>query len=314
MTRRVVTRMQRISTFFYGIGQGIKNIVRNRMFSLASIGTMAACLFLFGIFYIVLSNFEYIVKSAETNVGLTVFFDEDISGERIDEISTLISRRAEVHHVEYISAEQAWEDYKHTKLSPELAETFGNDNPLENSSSLTVYLSDVTMQDVLNRYIKGLEGVRKINDSAGIADSLAGINKVIAVVSAAIIIILLLIATFLIGMTISTGVSVRKQEISIMKLIGASNYFIRIPYVVEGILIGILGAAIPLIILRLIYTNITAMLEERFSSALSTISFLSVDRVMGVLTPVSMLIGIGIGFLGSIFTLRKQLRKIEVGV
>ncbi|MCR5332040.1 MAG: permease-like cell division protein FtsX [Lachnospiraceae bacterium] len=306
--------MQKISTFFYGIGQGIKNIVRNRMFSLASIGTMAACLFLFGIFYIVLSNFEYMVKSAETNVGLTVFFDEGISEEKIDEIRTLISRRAEVHHVEYISAEQAWEDYKNTKLSPELAETFGNDNPLENSSSLTVYLSDVTMQDVLNRYIKGLEGVRKINDSAGIADSLAGINKVIAIVSAAIIVILLLIATFLIGMTISTGVSVRKQEISIMKLIGASNYFIRIPYVVEGILIGVLGAAIPLIILRLIYTNITGMLEERFSSALSTISFLSVSRVMGVLTPVSMLIGIGIGFLGSVITLRKQLRKIEVGV
>ncbi len=314
MIRRAVTLMQKISTFFYGIGQGIKNIVRNRMFSLASIGTMAACLFLFGIFYIVLSNFEYMVKSAETNVGLTVFFDEGISEEKIDEIRTLISRRAEVHHVEYISAEQAWEDYKNTKLSPELAETFGNDNPLENSSSLTVYLSDVTMQDVLNRYIKGLEGVRKINDSAGIADSLAGINKVIAIVSAAIIVILLLIATFLIGMTISTGVSVRKQEISIMKLIGASNYFIRIPYVVEGILIGVLGAAIPLIILRLIYTNITGMLEERFSSALSTISFLSVSRVMGVLTPVSMLIGIGIGFLGSVITLRKQLRKIEVGV
>ena len=99
--------MQKISTFFYGIGQGVKNIIRNRIFSLASIGTMAACLFLFGVFYIVLSNFEHIVKSAETNVGLTVFFDDGITDVRIEEITEAVSRRAEVHHVEFISAEQA---------------------------------------------------------------------------------------------------------------------------------------------------------------------------------------------------------------
>ena len=306
--------MQKISTFFYGIGQGIKNIFRNRMFSLASISTMAACLFLFGVFYIVLSNFEYLVRSAETNVGLTVFFDEGTTDERINEIRALILRRAEVHKVEYISAEEAWEEYKNTKLSPELAETFGNDNPLENSASLTVYLSDVSMQDVLSRYIKSLEGVRKLNDSAGIADSLSGMNKIITVVSAAIIIVLLLVATFLIGMTISTGVSVRKQEISIMKLIGASNYFIRIPYIVEGILIGIIGAAIPLLILRLSYSKVVGMLEEKFSTVLNVVTFLPPERVMRVLIPVSLLIGVGIGFLGSVITLRRQLRKIEVGV
>ena len=306
--------MQKISTFFYGIGQGIKNIFRNRMFSLASISTMAACLFLFGVFYIVLSNFEYLVRSAETNVGLTVFFDEGTTDERINEIRALILRRAEVHKVEYISAEEAWEEYKNTKLSPELAETFGDDNPLENSASLTVYLSDVSMQDVLSRYIKSLEGVRKLNDSAGIADSLSGMNKIITVVSAAIIIVLLLVATFLIGMTISTGVSVRKQEISIMKLIGASNYFIRIPYIVEGILIGIIGAAIPLLILRLSYSKVVGMLEEKFSTVLNVVTFLPPERVMRVLILVSLLIGVGIGFLGSVITLRRQLRKIEVGV
>ena len=314
MTRRAVIQMHRISTFFYGIGQGIKNIFRNRMFSLASIGTMSACLFLFGIFYIVLSNFQYLVKSAETSVGLTVFFEDGTTQDRIDEIKGLIERRAEVHRVEYISAEEAWEDYRNNKLSPELAETFGDDNPLENSESLTVYLSDVSMQDILNRYIRNLEGVRKINDSAGIADSLAGLNKVIAVVSGAIIVVLLLVATFLIGMTVSTGVSVRKQEISIMKLIGASNYFIRIPYIVEGILIGILGAAIPLVILRFAYSKVTGILEERFSTILNTVSFLSLHDVMKILVPVSILIGVGIGFLGSVITLRKQLRKIEVGV
>ena len=211
--------MHRISTFFYGIGQGIKNIFRNRMFSLASIGTMAACLFLFGAFYTILTNFQFIVKNAETNVGITVFFEENITEDEIFDLKSQIMTRAEVHKVEYTSAEEAWEDYKLNRLSPELAASFGDDNPLENSASFTIYLNDVTMQDSLVRFVGGLKGVRKVNDAESVADTLAGFNKVLTAVSGVIIVILLLVAAFLIGMTISTGVSVRRQEISIMKLI-----------------------------------------------------------------------------------------------
>ena len=304
--------MPKISTFFYGIGQGIKSIFRHRTFSLASIGTMAACLFLFGVFYIMLSNVEYIVKNAETNVGITVFFEEGITDEQIESLKAQIMTRAEVHTVEYTSPEQAWEDYKSRKLSPELAESFGDDNPLEDSASFTVYLNDVTMQDSLVRFVRGLEGVRKINDAAGIAETLSGFNKVITVASVVIITILLLVAAFLIGMTVSTGVSVRREEISIMKLIGASNFFIKIPFVVEGILIGIIGAVIPLVIIRLAYIKIIDMLAEKFSSMFNVVTFLEVGTVMKVLIPVSLAIGIGIGFISSRITLRKQLRKIEV--
>lgn len=306
--------MRGISTFFYGIGQGIKNIFRNRTFSLASIGTMAACLFLFGTFYIVLANFGSIVRNAEKNVGITVFFDDGTSDGRINEIGRQISVRAEVYSVEYTSAQQAWEEYKNTKLSKELAATFGDDNPLENSASFTVYLNDVSMQDMLIRYISQLEGVRKINDTKDIAESLSGINKAIAIVSAAVIAILLLVAAFLISMTISTGVSVRKQEISIMKLIGASDYFIRIPFVVEGLIIGLLGAAIPLVIMKFAYNGVTAALQKRFTSVFSAEVMLSEFDIMKVLIPVSLLIGVGIGFLGSRLTLRKQLRKMEIDI
>ncbi len=304
--------MQRISTLFYGIGQGIKNIFRNRMFSLASIGTMAACLFLFGVFYTILENFKFVVKSAETNVGITVFFDEGIDEAKIDEVREKIRMRAEVHTVEYTSAEQAWEDYRENKLSPELAASFGDDNPLENSASLTVYLNDVEMQDSLVHYVKALEGVRKCNDSATIANTLTGINKIITVVSVIIIAILLMVAAFLISITVSTGISVRKNEISIMKLIGASNFFIRIPFIVEGVLIGLAGAAIPLIIIRSVYTNLMGVAAERFSSVFNMVSFLEVKTIMSSLIPISLLIGIGIGFISSTITLRKQLRKIEV--
>lgn len=304
--------MRRISTFFYGIGQGIKNIFRNRAFSLASIGTMSACLFLFGVFYIVLTNFEYIVKSAETGVGITVFFDEGVSEENIEELREAISIRAEVYRIEYISAEQAWEDYKTNKLSPELAETFGDDNPLENSASFTVFLNDVTMQDSLVRFISNMEGVRKVNDASGVANTLSGFNKALAIVSSVIITVLLLVATFLIGITVSTGISVRRQEISIMKLIGASNHFIRIPFMVEGVLIGLIGAVIPLVIIKFSYVKIVETLSEKFSTMFNVISFLDVSEIMKTLIPVSLLIGVGIGYIGSRTTLKRQLRKIEV--
>ena len=112
--------MPRISTVVYSIGQGGKNLRRNRMFSLASIGTMAACLFLFGIFYFLLQNLQYAIKGAETNVGVTVFFDEGTDVVRIAQIREEIEKRSEVAYVNYISAEEAWERYRETSLSEEI--------------------------------------------------------------------------------------------------------------------------------------------------------------------------------------------------
>ena len=304
--------MSKISTFFYGIGQGLKNIFRNRMFSLASIATMAACLFLFGVFYAVIANFRAMISKAETRVGFTVFFAEGISDEEIAEIGEKITYRAEVSEIVLTTADEAWEQYKSEKLSPELIQTFGNDNPLENSASYTVYLNDISMQESLVRYIRSIEGVRKVNNKKDVSESLTSINKVLTVLAIAIIIILLGVAVFLIGITISTGVSIRKQEISIMKLIGATNFFIRIPYIVEGIMIGLIGAAIPLIILNFSYGVIINALQNNFALLLSGTDFVDSGSIMKVLIPLSIGLGVGIGFLGSNITLGKQLKKIEV--
>ena len=304
--------MSKISTFLYGIGQGLKNIFRNRMFSLASIATMAACLFLFGVFYSVIANFRSMISKAETRVGVTVFFEEGINDEEIAEIGEKIKYRAEVSELVLTTADEAWEQYKNEKLSPELIETFGNDNPLENSASYTVYMNDISRQESLVRYIRGIEGVRKVNNKRDVSESLTGINKVLTILAIAIIIILLGVAVFLIGITISTGVSIRKQEISIMKLIGATNFFIRIPYIVEGIIIGIVGAAIPLVILNFGYEAIIDALKNNFTILLSETQFVDSSDIMKVLVPLSLGLGIGIGFLGSNVTLGKQLKKIEV--
>ena len=222
------------SNIGYSIKQGFKNIYHNRLFSLASIGTIAACLFLFGIFYFMLSNLTYMISEAETSVGVTVFFDENLSDQRIKEIGNEIRKRPEVAKIEYTSAEEAWEKVKQDMFDgrEELAESFGNDNPLRDSASYGVYLRDVSKQSQLVAYIESLEGVRQVKSSDTTAEGLSTFNKLVGYVSIAIIVILIAVAVFLISTTISMGISVRKDEIAIMKLIGATDFFVRAPFIV----------------------------------------------------------------------------------
>ena len=304
--------MPRISTVVYSVRQGGKNLKRNRMFSLASIGTMAACLFLFGIFYFLLQNLQYAIRSAETNVGVTVFFEEGTGMARITQIQEEITRRQEVAYVNYVSAEEAWERYKETSLTEEQVASFGEDNPLENSASLEVHTSDVTAQAALVRYIESFPEVRLVNDSKELADMLGGINRAVSIVTAVIITILAAVAVFLISTTISTGVSIRAQEISIMKLIGATDFFIEAPFFVEGLLLGAIGAAIPLALLYAVYRRISGYIAEKLISVLGKgTMLLDSGEVFHTLVPISLGIGIGIGVIGTWMTLKKQLRKIS---
>ena len=220
----------RISTFFYTIKQGIINIFRNKWFSLASIATIGACLFLFGLFYAILTNFQHIVKTAEGGVAVTVFFDEGISQERIEEIGVLIDRRTEVSGKTFISADEAWESFKEEYLG-EYADGF-LENPLANSANFQIYMNDVSMQPALVTYLEGLEGIREVYRSEITASALTGMNALVAYVSVGIIAILFAVSIFLISNTVTIGISVRKEEITIMKYIGATDFFVRSPFVI----------------------------------------------------------------------------------
>ena len=109
--------MKKIRTFFYILKQGFGNIFRNKCFSLASIATIGACLFLFGIFYAILVNFQHIVKTAEEGVSITVFFEEGTPDERIAEIGDMIRKRVEVSNVEFVTADEAWEEVRQDYLA-----------------------------------------------------------------------------------------------------------------------------------------------------------------------------------------------------
>ena len=296
----------RISTFFYTIKQGFINIFRNKWFTLASIATIGACLFLFGLFYAILGNFRNIVKTAQEGVSVTVFFDEGISQEKIEEIGVLIDKRPEVSKKVFISAEEAWEGFKEEYLG-EYADGF-TENPLADSASYEIYLNDVSMQPALVTYLEGVDGIRLVNRSEVTASTLTGVNALIAYVSVGIIAILFAVSIFLISNTVTIGISVRKEEITIMKYIGATDFFVRSPFVIEGMLIGAIGALIPVGIIYVLYNKVIEYIMVEFATLTQLLSFLPVEEVFNTLFPVSLLMGVGIGFLGSITTVRKHLK------
>lgn len=296
----------RINTFFYTLRQGIRNLFRNKWFTLASIATISSCLFLFGLFYAIVTNFQYIVKTAQEGVAVSVLFEEGTTDIRMQEIGEMILRRTEVSEINFVSAEEAWEEFRAEYLG-DYADGF-TENPLANSAHYDIYLNDVSMQSALVTYLESLDDVRQVNRSELVATTLTGVNALIAYVSVGIIGILFAVSVFLISNTVMIGISVRKEEINIMKYIGATDFFVRSPFVIEGMMIGLIGAAIPLGIIYGVYNMVMEYMTTRFSALASLLKFLTVDEIFAVLTPVSLGIGVGIGFLGSIATVRKHLR------
>jgi len=301
----------RISTFFYCLKQGLKNIYRNRTFSLASIGTITACLFLFGVFYCIVINFQDIVKSIETNIGVTAFFQEEVTEEEILELKEVIALREEVESVTYISAEEAWQEFKegYFKDGDEgILSGLDEDNPLEGAENLSIKLNDSSKQSELVEYLNSLEEVREVNASDAIADSFTNFSRLLSYISLGIIIILVAVAIFLISNTVMIGITVRKEEIAIMKYIGATDIFVRGPFLVEGIIIGLVGSAIPVLILRFLYNRVVEFVLTEFSILNNLLTFTDVNVIFRILIPVSLGIGLGIGFIGSYGTLRKHVR------
>ena len=301
----------RISTIGYSAKQGVKNIGRNKMFSLASIATMAACIFVFGLFFSIIMNFQHIVHKAEESVAITVFFEENATKKQIDTIGEKLREQEGVREVNYVSAEDAWETFQKEYFgedAEELAEGFKDDNPLSTSDNYEVFLDDVAKQADVVEFAESLNGVRKVNKSDVVANTLNSVNKLVWYSSAILIGILLVISVFLISNTVSMGIAVRREEIAIMKYIGAKDSFVRMPFVIEGVLIGLVGAAIPLVALYFMYNKAIEFILEKFSLLNNILEFLPVGEVYQTLLPAGLLLGLGIGFVGSTFTIRKHLR------
>ncbi|MCD8122575.1 MAG: permease-like cell division protein FtsX [Clostridiales bacterium] len=300
----------RVRTFFYCLRQGLKNICRNIWFSLASVATISACIFLFCLFFSIIANVQHIVKNVEQTVGVTVLFDEDLTEEQILALGEEIGRRSEIREMTYVSAEEAWDSFRDEYFAgrEELAEGFAEDNPLAGSASYEIYLNDISEQETFVEFLESLPGVRQVNYSNTAATGLISFNRVVSLLSVVIIGVLLAVSVFLINNTISVAAAFRRQESQIMRLIGATNFMIRAPFLVEGVVIGLIGALIPLAAMYFLYTEAVEYVVERFRILSDSFYFMPITEIYPQMVVVAFILGVGIGFFGSFFTIRKYLR------
>lgn len=301
-------------TFVYSLKEGMKSLRRNKAFTLASIATIMACLFLFGIFYFMICNVRNAVKQAEKSVAVvTVFFEEGTTKDQKEKIKLEVKERPEYHSIKYISAEEAWANFKEDTFddAEQVDKTFGNDNPLENFDSYEIRLKDISKQSDFVGFLKTLKGVRTVKCSEDFADGLTTFNNIIAYVAVATMILLLCVSIFLISITVLNGVNVRFEEITIMKLIGATDTFIKAPFIFEGMVIGLVGAILPLLMLYPTYETIVEYFMEKFGAYIpGSITFLPSGQIFSVLVPISLIVGMGIGLIGTWLTLKRKLSKI----
>ena len=244
-------------------------------------------------------------------MGITVFFNETMTEEEILAVGEEIAGLGDViKEMRYISAEEAWESFKTDYFGEdsELAEGFADDNPLAGSASYEIFLNNISDQSSVVSYLESLDGVRKVNYSNTAAEGLLSFNRMLAMLFGVIILLLLAVAVFLISNTISVAAAFRKNENKIMRLIGATNFMIRAPFIVEGLVIGLLGAAIPLAAMYFLYRQTVAYVMEQFRILSGIIRFLPLETIFPTMAGVSLALGAGIGFLASFFTIRKHLR------
>lgn len=303
-----------MSTFFYCIKQGLVNMKRNLLFSIASIATVSACIFLFCMFYSIITNVQGVVHTAETTVGITVFFDEGADEAVKDAVRDAVLERGGVKDMIYTSAEEAWNDFKEDYFgadAAELSEAFADDNPLADSDSYEVFLEDIEDQESMASFIAGLPGVRQVNYANTVVSVLKSLNRVISVLSVVIIGVLVAVSVFLISNTISVAAAFRKRENEIMRLIGATDFMIRAPFVVEGFIIGLFGAVIPLIAVYYIYARILAYFTDwisGFGTGFELMGLIPLAELFPRLMLCGLCFGIGMGVIVSFFTIRKHLK------
>uniref|UniRef100_UPI003261C6FA permease-like cell division protein FtsX n=1 Tax=Clostridium sp. NkU-1 TaxID=1095009 RepID=UPI003261C6FA len=226
------------------------------------------------------------------------FFNEGLDANKIKEIGNKIKARDDVKEVTFTSAEDAWAQAKQEYFGDmqDLAEGFEEDNPLANSASYTIFLKDLVDQDQVVDWLKSIDGVRKVNYSKTAAEGMNSLSRVIGVLSMLIIGVLLAVAIFLISNTISVAAAFRKNENQIMKLIGATNYMIRAPFVVEGIIIGLVGACIPLVSIYFLYRSTVEYVVTKFSILSGLFQFLPVEAIFPYMAATALALGVGIGF------------------
>ncbi|MDD5944540.1 MAG: permease-like cell division protein FtsX [Clostridia bacterium] len=290
----------------YFFSEAFTGVIRNRLMSIASIGTVAACIFIIAISYCALTNVNYMLQQIEESIGIAIFLDDGLNSEKILEINDELTDIDHVESVSYISPDDALKDLKESWDAEEILAGFDEtNNPL--SSSFEILLDDISYQSEVVSKIEQIDGVRNIRSSDTETQFLVRISNFLSIFGIALIVVLAAISVVIITNTIKLSVFTRRTEISIMKYVGATDWFIRWPFVIEGIIIGIVGAAIPIIIAWPLYNKLVDVIYQHIPMLTTIVSFKFGIDIFSVLLPVSLLFGALLGVVGSTISLRKHL-------
>jgi cell division transport system permease protein len=294
----------------YCFRSAFKNMFHKKLFSLASMATISACIFLFCLFFSIIVNVQNMAHQAETTIGVTVLFQEDAPQQEIDNFGEILKKRPEVKSFHYISKEEAWESFKHDYFHDNelLAQAFQDDNPLAGSQNYEIFLKNIENQNAFVDWLYSNAIVRQVNFSNVAVSAFATIEGVISALSAVIIGVLLAVSVFLISNTISVAAQFRRKENEIMKMLGATNTMIRLPFMIEGVFLGFVGALLPLAGIYVLYERATRYTMQYMVDISSLFTPVPLRIVFPWMILVAMGLGVGIGFIVSFFTIRKALR------
>ena len=297
----------RYSIFGYLIGEGFRNVFKNKKSTIASLIIMCATMFIFGIFYIVGENVNHITEAVEQQQGMRVFIYDEATEEQVTELGNKIRNLNYVNKATYVSKEEGLEEVKRMfKERKDLLSVYeGEGNPFK--ASYVVTLTDLNQVEEVQKQIETEECVAEIVVRSETIDALLKLADGVKVVTITILVILIFISIFIITNTIKLTVHARRKEISIMKYVGATNGFIRWPFMVEGMLIGIIAVLICTLIFGLGYGYVAGRIEESLARGKIYTALLSTNEILGTLVIIYLVLGIGIGALGSAISMRKYL-------
>ena len=291
----------------YLIGEGFRNVLKNKKSTGASLMIMCATMIIFGLFFIIGENINHIMNELEMQQGMQVFIKKEATEKEISELGDKIKALSGVNQVEFVSKEDALNTMKERfKEKQDLLSTFEGDNNIF-SESYVVTLTDLKESDNVQKEIETFDNIKSIQKRGDTVNALLRVANFVRILSGAILILLVVISIFIIANTIKLTVHARRREISIMKYVGATNNFIRWPFIVEGIIIGVVAALISIMLLGVLYNVVSNKILSIAGSNIINISLLTFSDMFTLIIVVYLALGIGIGTLGSMISMRKYL-------
>ena len=293
----------KLRTMRYYMAEALQSFWRNRFMSIASIATVALSLFILGLFLTLVANLDYFAENLESQVEITVYLKDDVSQKDIDSVGRRLSALPDVKSVAFTDKDQAMDILKERmKDQPGILDALDGKNPLPSSYEVTFTEPEAVRRtaDIVSDYPE-VEGTHYGQE---IVEQLFQITRIIRWGGIALIIFLTLAMLFIISNTIRLTVFARRKEIAIMKYVGATNWFIRWPFLLEGVVLGCIGGCIAAVALRSFY----AAMAAKIYSTLAFFPLMPQYPFMNYVTLAILLAGIVIGAIGSVISLKRFLR------